>query len=48
MKKGKIVFKGNFWDFFLKFLGLIVLGVRLMPSKKAALPGVIREEVCHA
>ncbi len=27
MKKGKIIFKGNFWDFFLKFIGLLVLSV---------------------
>ncbi len=27
MKKGKIIFKGNFWDFALKFIGLLVLTV---------------------
>ena len=27
MKKGKIVFKGNFWEYFLISLGLLVLTV---------------------
>ncbi|MBE0574204.1 DUF898 family protein [Candidatus Dojkabacteria bacterium] len=27
MKKGKIIFKGSFWDYFIKFLGLSVLTV---------------------
>jgi uncharacterized membrane protein YjgN (DUF898 family) len=27
MKKGKIIFKGNFWDYLIKSLGLFVLTI---------------------